>query len=1239
VPILQILELIRDRFVHHSLLETLVVLLSLPFTFLISASTVLGQTTPENSRDAVKQEAEKKLAGMENKSLELFDQGRIDEAIQLNRERLALARELYPHAEHPNGHPQIANALLSLACALRTALFHDEAQQCAAEAMRIAEKLDAQDSTAASQELLADCYMQLGNLAFKTRNLDGQEQYYRKATAIYSHLLDTGTTNGDEQKKRLRQEQLLGLNLLARTCDLRGELAEAKKQYEQLTTHWELRLSMSNGRPVPGELEMYLEFLGDFGDLHCRSRQFAEGIEMHQRATELARNAGPELSQASRDARLSHSLLRLARAHNSATNFIKAEQAYSQAIEIVYHRHDAEEDAAALSMLVVCLTELAQTKIQLADTKGANETLLQLKKLSDRLYENQNGKRDAAELAVRYSQIGAMFFNLDQVHEARGFFEKALEIRRELAKKGTPQSKRDLSVSLFNLSSVYKEFSEESKAVEYAMEGLTLQRELYPSDKYPDGNREFASALQTSARILSSYRMTPEAIACGTEAVDMWRRLTRRHFEPGDHNAFSIALQFLADLRADSGNQEESLRLLDEATALYDNLGEQKAGYRREIAMLEARLAIRLASAGKLEEAAVHSRKSLELCNMIFGPDQFPDGHPTLAFSWSNFGQINYAAGKLPEAADAALKAVRMGSNCVDKYIAGLAESEALNYAASGSANAGLLISAWTRSGRPAADLYAALWQQRGTIQRMLSFRQRMLRSASAPAAIDALKELHALSQQLAGRLLKSNVNQTELVELNRRKEELERELAAQIPEFTTFGASHSTPAELASCIPEDLAFVDVIRFADAAPNQTAVQDITPSREIRYAAFVVQRGRPVAFANLGNAEEIDLAVNQWRQAIEDRGPTTTAGVRLRSTVWEPIERLLQPNISTIYVAPESGLSRIAWAAMPSGNGGSYLLEKYAFAIVPSGHHLLEQIRGKPPAASAASRVLLVGDIDFANAVQSQHPLVSRSALGLRGGSVWPPLPGSKQEINQLTEIARDCIVVRLSGNEATSTRVSAELANTRWAHFATHGYFAASLAGPTGKFGRERVSVAERSPMLLSGLVLSGANRLSEKSNSEYNSTGDAILTAEAISYLPMDGMELAVLSACDTGLGDVARGEGVLGLQRAFHIAGARNVVASLWKVEDQAAADLMTRFYRRMWQENQSPLAALRESQLEILRSVRDKEKENADGARGVDLSKSSPIVLPAARNEPDAVGVHESIWAAFVLSGIGR
>src|SRR2546423_11624490 len=81
-----------------------------------------------------------------------------------------------------------------------------------------------------------------------------------------------------------------------------------------------------------------------------------------------------------------------------------------------------------------------------------------------------------------------------------------------------------------------------------------------------------------------------------------------------------------------------------------------------------------------------------------------------------------------------------------------------------------------------------------------------------------------------------------------------------------------------------------------------------------------------------------------------------------------------------------------------------------------------------------------------------------------------------------------------------------------------------------------------------------------------------------------LSGLELAVLSACETGLGDVAGGEGTFGLQRAFHLAGTPNVVASLWKVPDESTAALMALFYRNLWENKRSPLESLRQAQLEI-------------------------------------------------------
>src|SRR5262249_49126479 len=126
-----------------------------------------------------------------------------------------------------------------------------------------------------------------------------------------------------------------------------------------------------------------------------------------------------------------------------------------------------------------------------------------------------------------------------------------------------------------------------------------------------------------------------------------------------------------------------------------------------------------------------------------------------------------------------------------------------------------------------------------------------------------------------------------------------------------------------------------------------------------------------------------------------------------------------------------------------------------------------------------------------------------------------------------------------------------------------------------------------RNPLLRSGLVLAGVN----------HSRDDGFLSAEEVADLDLRGCDLTVLSACETGLGQVAGGEGVLGLQRAFQAAGARTLVTSLWKVHDAATSVLMEEFYTNLWHKKLPKLEALRQAQLTVLRHperVRQRQRE---------------------------------------------
>jgi CHAT domain-containing protein len=256
--------------------------------------------------------------------------------------------------------------------------------------------------------------------------------------------------------------------------------------------------------------------------------------------------------------------------------------------------------------------------------------------------------------------------------------------------------------------------------------------------------------------------------------------------------------------------------------------------------------------------------------------------------------------------------------------------------------------------------------------------------------------------------------------------------------------------------------------------------------------------------------------------------------------------------------------------------------------------------------------------------------------------LWANLPAADDEARAVAgRAARHQLEARLLlGAEASADRVLDGLPKARFAHLATHGFFADAqfrsvLQVDPKQFmivGRgERVGAGALSPLVLSGLVFAGANRP--------ETPGRGLLTGEALIDRDLSGLELAVLSACDTGLGEVAGGEGVFSLQRAFHLAGYHNVVASQWKVYDAATAALMGEFYRALWEENLPPILALQKAQLAVYRVDPKQFREMAlrgfeVGDKNLDAAKvvNAAPVQPGGRNP--AV-----LWAAFTLSGAGR
>lgn len=218
-------------------------------------------------------------------------------------------------------------------------------------------------------------------------------------------------------------------------------------------------------------------------------------------------------------------------------------------------------------------------------------------------------------------------------------------------------------------------------------------------------------------------------------------------------------------------------------------------------------------------------------------------------------------------------------------------------------------------------------------------------------------------------------------------------------------------------------------------------------------------------------------------------------------------------------------------------------------------------------------LILVGDIDYDNSLtfrETKKP-INQTRQGQLLSNIkdsdilyWGYLPGTKNEIEQINEIAvnKNLKTSIYNGVNATTKNIQNSLSTeskTKIIHFATHGFFFPNISENKSN----NFFVSHENPLLRSGLILSGANENWNK-KSLSNTSADGILTAEEISFMDFSNVNLVVLSACDTGLGDISNLDGVIGLQSAFKLAGADKLIMSLWKVPDKETAEFFEYFYR---------------------------------------------------------------------------
>ena len=266
------------------------------------------------------------------------------------------------------------------------------------------------------------------------------------------------------------------------------------------------------------------------------------------------------------------------------------------------------------------------------------------------------------------------------------------------------------------------------------------------------------------------------------------------------------------------------------------------------------------------------------------------------------------------------------------------------------------------------------------------------------------------------------------------------------------------------------------------------------------------------------------------------------------------------NKKHIYLSVDGIYTQINLNTLRNASG-KYIIDDFDLTLIGNSKELVED----KSTSNKSNKAYLIGNPDF-------------------GGELIKTLPGTKKEIENISKIltSKSVKAVTLTNSEATEQNLKA-VDNPRILHIATHGYFLKDSQMKKGKvFGISSES-ARDNPLLRSGLMLTGAGDVldQDKNSASMESSNNGILTAYEAMNLSIEGTDLVVMSACETGVGDVKAGEGVYGLQRSFLAAGANSMIMSLWKVDDTATQELMTKFYTD-WLNGKTIKDAFRQAQL---------------------------------------------------------
>ncbi len=691
---------------------------------------------------------------------------------------------------------------------------------------------------------------------------------------------------------------------------------------------------------------------------------------------------------------------------------------------------------------------------------------------------------------------------------------------------------------------------------------LTDATKIYGAKHY---EQQFIAALLLAVKTMP----LSDADAALKMVSDADKLITQAHLQ--DQFQYIAVLTVLGSLYLEKGQFDDAQRSYEQAVRLYrlhpiyGPLGEEA----------KANLAYVLSEKGDYTTADQLIDEVLAKGNAWpSSPDTLTDASKIAAWVYSKQADRH-----------AAESAFRRALALVEKQYAEslgwLSERDRLTYVGNYNYQAAYLFSYCERdpSSACAELMFDCLLWQRDMVASGIAAIQSKIATTQDPSVQNIYKELREKRSEISTlKLLEAN-GQTGLAQqidlLERQSNSIEQAIVQKFPDLEGSTQRVTSWNDVRMVLAPNDAVVEYVRFA----YNTGVSIYT-NQGARYAALVLTHSSASPdVVDLGPADTVENDV--WRDYLHSIAGEPSSN-KMYEAVWKPIERDIA-GANRVYVVPDGILTKTSFAAIVDTNR-TPLIEKYDLRVLSNSGDLTKT-SSVSPAVKPTLTADLFGDPAFAS--PSNEPPVSpqryaelRDLNAITVNLKPAPLPGTAREVERISSILQTngWSVRTFTGPLATKAAVES-ISGPRLLHIATHGFFISESEARV--MSKNMPSWYADDVLLRSGLLFAGSGATDESA-----SAASDILTAFEASGLNLLHTELVVLSACDTGLGDTENGEGVLGLRRALHEAGAQTIMMSLWSVPDRETEELMTAFYSK-WLGGMEMHTALKAAQLE-LRSI---------------------------------------------------